>query len=108
MTEPERELTADQVVLLYEGQLNRTILLHLAAGFAAAIAGLAVAYLLNWSTWGIVALFAAILLGGMLQRLIVLRVRCPRCGARALGRIHSIVQVRSIRECPRCGARLRD
>ncbi len=104
---PERELTPDQVILLYERQLNRAIILHLAVGFVLVFLGLLAAFWLDWSAWGVGALFAAVLAGGILQRIIVSRVRCPGCSARALGRIHSIIQARSIRECPRCGVRLR-
>ena len=104
-TQPK--LTADQVILLYEQWMNRATLWHLLSGFACAAAGVVCLFWfnMNWIGWVLLAVF--ILAGGMLQRVFVLRVRCPACGARVLGRIHSIVQARGIRSCPHCEAVLR-
>jgi len=106
--EPSRpNLTADQIIYVYERQLNRIVIWHLLGGFL--MAGLAVALLFLIETlWLKVALVVlAVVAGMMMQRLIVLRLRCPSCGARVLGRIHSIVQAPGIRSCPRCEVKLR-
>jgi len=106
---PQPRLTADQIVLLYEQQLNWASVWVLLSGFGGIAVGLALYWLLPVEMWVRVVAAAAVIVigGGMLQRLFVLRVRCPACGARVLGRIHSIVQARGIKACPRCEAKLR-
>ena len=87
--------------------MNRATVWVVVGGFAAVI--VAIAFLLviqtQWLAWTFLAVF--ILSGGMCQRLLVLRVRCPACDARVLGRIHSIVQARNIKTCPYCKTKLR-
>ena len=101
-------LSPEQIVLLYERQLNRTVVMHLVGGLLA-IALAVPAVLLVKPLWlGILLGVVLILAGGMLQRLLVIRVRCPACGARVLGRIHSIVQARGMKTCPVCDVKLRD
>ena len=106
--EPSRpKLTGDQIILLYERQVNRATVWVVLGGFAAVIVAIAFLFFIEtqWLAWTLLAV--CILAGGMLQRLLVLRVRCPACGARVLGRIHSIVQVRGIKTCPYCKTKLR-
>jgi predicted RNA-binding Zn-ribbon protein involved in translation (DUF1610 family) len=105
---PRNELTPEQIAYIYERKLGLTELWVVLSGFAAIAAGLALYLLLPAAMWMRVraAVVAIVVGGGMLQRLLVLRVRCPSCGARVLGRIHSMFQARSIRECPGCGTRL--
>ena len=106
--EPARpKLTADQVILLYERRLQRATLWHLVGGFACAGVGFLCLFLFEFTWPGWVLLGVSVVAGGMLQRLLVLRVRCPACGARVLARIHSIVQARSIKSCPHCDVTLR-
>jgi hypothetical protein len=101
------KLTPDQVVYLYERQLNFAVLWNILSG----LAGLGLAFLfwfLLKTLWLRLALVAlAFLAAGMVQRLVVLRVKCPACGRRPLGRIHSIIQSRGVRVCPSCKAKLR-
>ena len=100
-------LSPEQIVLLYERQLNRTVLMHLVGGLLAIVLAVAAAVLIKPFWLGIVVGMVLILAGGMLQRLLVIRVRCPACGARVLGRIHSIVQARGMKTCPVCAVKLR-
>ncbi len=101
------QLTDDQVVMLYERSLNRAIIVHLSV----MVLGAALAVLLYFTVepWWlmIVLVVLTILASGMVQRILVLRVKCPACGTRVLGRIHSILQAKSITQCPGCDARLR-
>ena len=107
--ETERsELTEDQVIFLFERQVNYAILWVFLSGFACVIAGFVLLYTFRENWYGWVMLGASVLAGGMVQRMLVLRVRCPNCGVRALGRIHSVMQARNVRTCPGCGAKLRD
>ncbi len=99
--------TTDQIILLYEQQVNRATVWVVLGGFAAVIVAIAFLFFIQtqWLAWTLLAV--CILSGGMLQRLLVLRVRCPACDARVLGRIHSIIQARSINTCPYCKTKLR-
>ena len=105
---PPRELTADEVIYRFERQVNFAILWVFLSGFAWVIAGGILFYVFrdSWHSW--VMLGACVLIGGMTQRVFVSRVRCPVCGARALGHIHSVLQARNVRECPACNIKLRD
>ena len=100
-------LSPGQIILLYERQLNRTVLMHLVGGLLSVVLAVSVVLLIKPLWLGIVVGIVLILAGGMLQRLLVLRVRCPACGARVLGRIHSIVQARGMKTCPVCDVTLR-
>ena len=104
----KRELTEDQVVYLYERQMNFAILWNFTAGIAWIVAAvLLVRYVEpEWLGW-VCGIAALILGGGYTQRYLASRVRCPACGGRVLLRIHSIFQARSVTECPHCDARLR-
>ena len=102
------DLTPDRVIYLYERQLNRTILVHFLGGFGAIAVAVAVWFMLETMWLRITLALLAILAGGMLQRLLVVSIRCPVCDGRPLARIHSIMQSRNIRECPRCGTKLRN
>ena len=99
--------TRDQIIYLYERQLNFAVLWVLVWGFATVAVGLALLYAfdMRWPGWVLGLL--SILVGGMLQRIMVLRVKCPACGARVLGRIHSIFQAGNVRSCPFCDVNLR-
>lgn len=88
--------------------MNRAVVWNLIGGLGAIVTAIVVAFLLKPVWLGLVLGVVLILAGGMLQRLLVLRVRCPACGARVLGRIHSIVQARNIKTCPQCEAALRN
>lgn len=109
MTEPSAgpTLTNDQVVVLYERALNRAVVAHLLV----MLLGAALAVLLYFTVepWWLMVLLVvlAILASGMVQRLLILRVKCPACGRRVLGRIHSIIQARSVTQCLTCKAKLR-
>ena len=106
--EPTRpQLTDDQVIVVYEQTLNRTIVMHLLVMLVGAVVAVAFFWYAEPMLLKIVLVIVTILASGMLQRLLVLRVRCPACGARVLGRIHSIIQARSITHCPGCDAKLR-
>lgn len=111
MSEPSSEpkLTPDQIRVLYEQQLNRTIVVHLIITLLGAALAAVLFIQMKGRSLGIAILLAvlAIVASGMAQRLTVMRVRCPSCGARVLGRIHSILQARHVTECPRCEAKLR-
>jgi hypothetical protein len=104
---PRRDLTDDQVVYLYERQVNWAILWVALAGFACVGLGilLFVRYDGTWLRW--LMLGGCVLVGGFAQRLIVLQVRCPSCGARVLGRIHSVFQAKQVHACPACDRTLR-
>jgi hypothetical protein len=105
---PERPgLTPSQITAQYEAQLNRAIPLSFFTGFVLVVAAILIAFFLGNMT-GLIIGIVIIVLGGFVQKLVILRVRCPSCGARVLGRIYSIVQVRNIRECPRCNVKLRE
>jgi hypothetical protein len=104
---PRPKLTGDQIVYLYERQLNFAVLWNIASSFAGLALALVFWFVLQ-TLWLRLALAAlSILASGMAQRLVALWVRCPACGARPLGRIHSIIQSRSVRACPQCSAKLR-
>ncbi len=105
---PEKpKLTEDQAALVYEGVLNRTILLHLAI-MASWIALALVIYVYVKPTWLAMALVVATIFAANVgMRCVVLAAKCPSCGAPVLARIHSIVQVRSVKRCPECEIRLR-
>lgn len=104
----QTELTADEVIYRFERQLNHAILWVFLSGFAWVITGGVLFYIFrdSWHSW--VMLGACVLIGGMTQRMFVVRVRCPVCGARVLGHIHSVLQARHVRECFVCGVKLRD
>ena len=106
--EPNKpKLSDDQVSLVYEGRLNRAILSHLsitAAGIALAV----VLYLCVRPVWlQVTLIILTIFAAGVGMRMVVLAVKCPSCGARVLGHVHSIVQVRGVKRCPECDIRLR-
>ena len=106
--DPRDDLTPDQVIYLFERQVNWAVLWVFLGGFGCIFAGIALFWVTGkgWLGGGLLA--ACVVIGGFVQRLLVLRVRCPKCAARALGRIHSVFQARNIRECPGCGTKLRD
>ena len=105
---PERSpLTNDQIIYLYERQLNRAVLYVFAGGFLAIAVAVTAAWFIQPLWVGMIIGAVLIVAGGMLQRLVVLRVKCPNCGRRVLGRIHSIVQARHVEECPHCEKKLR-
>ena len=106
-TKALKALTEDQVVVLYESALNRTIFVHLSIMLLGAGAAAAFFFWVKTTWLMLVLVMASILASGMVQRLLVIRVRCPACGARVLGHIHSIIQARSVRRCPGCDAKLR-
>ena len=106
--EDRPELTEDEVVYLYERQMNFAILWVMIAGFAW-IAAAILLFVYITPTWlGFVCGAACIIAGGFTQRLLAWRVKCPVCKAPVLAKIHSIFQSRSIMECPYCGAKLRN
>ena len=104
---PERpKLSSEQIIARFESQLNRAVPLNFLTGFSMVVVALLVAFFVGgWLGPAIgVALIVA---GGFLQKLLIIRVTCPACGARVLGRIYSIVQARNVRECPNCHVTLR-
>ena len=106
--EPPTKLTPEQVVMLFERQLNRAVVWNMAVGFGSLVAAIALVLLVEPYWVGLVLGGGLIIAGSIAQRVLALRVRCPVCGARALRGVHSIFQVRSVRECPSCGVSLRN
>jgi hypothetical protein len=103
-----RKLTPDQVVLVYGQSLTRAVIAHLAIMVAGAGLAVLLFVMLDPPWLKVTAAILAILVSGIVQRFLVLRVRCPACGERVLGHIHSIVQARNVTHCPACDARLRE
>jgi len=104
---PRPKLTPEQVIALFEQQLNKAILQVYLGGFGCVLIGGILCYLFMNTWYGWVILAGCVLIGGLVQRVLVLRVRCPMCGGPALARIHSVMQVGRVRECPYCGVSLR-
>jgi formate dehydrogenase maturation protein FdhE len=101
------KLSGEQIVYLYERQLNFAVLWVILSGLAGVVLAMLFWFLLETLWVRMVLVVLSILGSGMVQRVVVLRVKCPACGSRPLGRIHSIIQSRGVRACPGCKAKLR-